>query len=139
MSGIQKHRTAFGGFLRHAEEGVALVAYVGDTPEQADDQPAPAVLASELLDIARRGGQRLCRSTFALAFLDGDRAYRETLTQQELADVPVVCGVVVLAPVRRDFAVLVVIGAARQDDADFTIAVGQSLVSGRGIGGVGSF
>src|SRR5262249_3634901 len=131
MSGIQKDRTAFRSFLRHAEEGVALVAYVGDTPEQADDQPAPAVLASKLLDIARRGGQGLCRSAFTLAFVDGDGAYRETLTQQELADVPVVCGVVVLALVRRDFAVFVVIGAERQDDADFTVGVGQSLVSGR--------
>src|SRR5262245_36986626 len=139
MSGIQKDRTAFGGFLGRAEEGVALVAYIGDTPEQADDQPAPAVLASELLDVARRGGQRLCRSTFVLAFLDGHGAYRETLTQQELADVPVVCGVVVLTLIRRDFAVFVVIGAERQDDADFTVGVGQSLVSGRGIGGVGAF
>src|SRR5262249_26227462 len=52
--------------------------------------------------------------------------------------VQVVRGVVVGVLVGSDFAVFVVIGSERQHDADFTVAVGQSLVSGRGIGGVGA-
>src|SRR5262245_26055492 len=87
----------------------------------------PPSLRANSLQVARRRGQRFCRSTFTLAFVDGDGAYRETLIQEELADVPVVCSVVVLALVRSDFAVFVVIGAERQYDADFTVAVGQSL------------
>src|ERR1700730_2797220 len=138
MSGIEEHGPAFRGLLRHAKESVALVAYVGNTPEQADDDLAPGIVASELLDIARRSGQGLCRSTFTLALVDGDCAYRETLTKQELARVPVVRGIIVFAFVGSDFAVFVVIGSECQYDADFTVAVGQSLVGGRGIGGVGS-
>src|SRR5215216_4891665 len=49
----------------------------------------------------------------------------------------VVCGIVVGVLVGSGFAVLVIVGAVRQHDADLAIAVGQSLVGGRGVGGVG--
>jgi len=66
MSGVQEYGTAFRSLLRHAEESLAVLADVGDAPEQADDDLARAILAGELLDMARPVGQRLRISAFTL-------------------------------------------------------------------------
>jgi hypothetical protein len=73
--------TAFRSLLRHAEEGDAVLADVGDAPEQADNDLAPAILAREFLDMARRGGQRFRISAFTLALVDGHGANREALIE----------------------------------------------------------